>query len=93
MKNEILEIRNVCIEIMGNKKLTTNEREKAMNIIKFIDTYTVSVDILRKYNPEYYTSDELANIRRFMSNYETDIQYLYANNDSVIRYVKTKGDK
>lgn len=93
MRDEVFEIRNACIEIMGNKKLALDEKEKAMNIIKFIDTYMVSVDILRKYNPEYYTSDELVNVHRFMKNYETDIQYLYANNDSVIRYVKTKGDK
>lgn len=93
MKQKINDIRDTYIYMMGNPSFSLDIREKAMNIVKFIDTYMVSVDILRKYNPEYYTSDDLANILRFIKNYDNDIQYLYANNESIVRYVKTKGVK
>ena len=56
MKNELTKIRDRFIFDLG-KATSFEEKEKILNIIKFIDTYEISVNILRRYDKTYYTAD------------------------------------
>ena len=89
MENELIKIRDNFIFAL-DKATSFEEREKILNIIKFIDTYEISVDILRRYDETYYTADKLKNIAYFIHNYDTDIKHLYANNESIVQYEKRR---
>lgn len=89
MENEVIKIRDNFIFAL-DKATSFEEREKILNIIKFIDTYEVSVDILRRYDETYYTADKLKNIAYFIHNYDIDIKHLYANNESIVQYEKRR---
>lgn len=66
------------------------EKEMVFNVLKFIDTYDISIQILRESKPEYMEESEVKNITRFIKNYEEDIEILKKENDKVIQYVKKR---
>lgn len=69
------------------------EKEMVFNVLKFIDTYDISIQILRESKPEYNEESEVKNITRFIQNYEEDIKILKQQNEKVVQYVKWKRNK
>ena len=89
MDKEIYELEK---ELISKLELINNieDAEKIFNILKFIDTYDVSINILRQYKLDYFEENKLVNIKRFISSYEEDIDILRKHNQEVISYVKRR---
>lgn len=89
----IKELTNGLLDILSDKNQPLDERFKALNVLKFIETYDVSIEILREHDSRYNDTSKVRNITRFIEDYENNLELLLVNNAKVIKYVRSKYDR